>query len=166
MAPVWFPRVTYKVFVGLSAVLIYPFLAGYLYLGGERNWFMEVMVSVAIVSFIACWVNVLLCLLLNRNLGETVITLSGFSDRPETQHKYPLIGAGVLGVIVVMIAIQAWQLPYMSTNKWGGLFLTLVISGIGIASALPIGIFAALGRRSNAGDPASRPSISSCSARC
>ena len=148
MAPVWFPRVTYKVFIGLSAVLIYPFLAGYLYLGGERGWFMEVMVAVAIVSFIACWAHVLLCLVFNRNLGDTVIRLSGFSGRPETQHKYPLIVGGLLAVIVVMVAIQAWELPYMSTNKWGGMFLTLVISGIGIASALPIGIFAALGRRS------------------
>ena len=36
----------------------------------------------------------------------------------------------------------------MPNNLWGGLFLTLVISGIAIASALPAGILLALGRRS------------------
>jgi len=49
---------------------------------------------------------------------------------------------------IVYFVIQSWQLPIVGTNHWGGLFLTLVISGIGIASALPAGIVLALGRRS------------------
>lgn len=36
----------------------------------------------------------------------------------------------------------------MKTDRWGGLFLTLVISGIGITTALPSGVVLALGRRS------------------
>ena len=39
------------------------------------------------------------------------------------------------------VAVVPW-------TKWGGMFLTLVISGIGITSALPGGIILALGRRS------------------
>ena len=39
-------------------------------------------------------------------------------------------------------------MPGVSTNLWGGLFLTLVISSIGVASSLPTGIVLALGRRS------------------
>ena len=41
-----------------------------------------------------------------------------------------------------------WIEEAVSTNLWGGLFLTLVISGIGISVSLPAGIVLALGRRS------------------
>lgn len=40
-------------------------------------------------------------------------------------------------------------LSYVDTHQWGGMFLTLVIAGIGIAASLPIGILLALGRRSS-----------------
>jgi len=36
----------------------------------------------------------------------------------------------------------------VETSLWGGLMLTLILSGIGIAAALPLGIILALGRRS------------------
>lgn len=54
---------------------------------------------------------------------------------------YPLIAyvlfyGGILG------------LPVVETSQWGGLFLTVVIAGVGIVSSLPIGIMLALGRRS------------------
>lgn len=39
-------------------------------------------------------------------------------------------------------------LPVVPTARWGGLFLTLVIAGSGMAAALPLGILLALGRRS------------------
>jgi general L-amino acid transport system permease protein len=37
----------------------------------------------------------------------------------------------------------------VETSLWGGLFLTLVISLVGIVASLPIGILLALGRRSS-----------------
>jgi len=40
-------------------------------------------------------------------------------------------------------------LPVVETRLWGGLFLTLVIAGVGITSSLPLGILLALGRRSD-----------------
>jgi len=40
-------------------------------------------------------------------------------------------------------------LPDVETPFWGGLFLTLVISAVGIAASLPIGVVLALGRRSH-----------------
>ena len=43
---------------------------------------------------------------------------------------------------------MGWSVSSVSWTKWGGLFLSMVIAGIGIASALPGGIFLALGRRS------------------
>lgn len=42
----------------------------------------------------------------------------------------------------------AFGLVVVETHQWGGLFLTLVLSGVGITFSLPLGIFLALGRRS------------------
>jgi general L-amino acid transport system permease protein len=39
-------------------------------------------------------------------------------------------------------------LPYVPTELWGGLLVTLVVASIGIAGAFPLGIVLALGRRS------------------
>jgi general L-amino acid transport system permease protein len=39
-------------------------------------------------------------------------------------------------------------LPVVETALWGGLFLTLVVSYVGMAMSLPLGIILALGRRS------------------
>jgi general L-amino acid transport system permease protein len=44
---------------------------------------------------------------------------------------------------------DSFGLPLVETSLWGGLFLTLVISLVGIVASLPIGIILALGRRSN-----------------
>ena len=43
----------------------------------------------------------------------------------------------------------SFDLLYVETPLWGGLFLTLVIAITGIVASLPIGIVLALGRRSN-----------------
>ena len=66
-------------------------------------------------------------------------------------HKLPY----ALGLILIYPLI-AWWLFYggflglrmVPTALWGGLFLTLVISGVGITVSLPLGILLALGRRS------------------
>jgi len=42
----------------------------------------------------------------------------------------------------------SFGLAHIETPLWGGLFLTLVISAVGIVASLPIGIVLALGRRS------------------
>jgi general L-amino acid transport system permease protein len=68
------------------------------------------------------------------------------------QHKIAL-GAGLL-LIFPVIAFYLFRggapgLPLVPTGRWGGLFLTLVIAGVGIVASLPIGIVLALGRRSH-----------------
>lgn len=47
-----------------------------------------------------------------------------------------------------MLIGDVFGLPLVETHFWGGLFLTLVVAGTGMATALPIGILLALGRRS------------------
>ncbi len=44
---------------------------------------------------------------------------------------------------------DAFGLERIETTQWGGLMLTLILAGVGIVAALPIGIVLALGRRSN-----------------
>jgi general L-amino acid transport system permease protein len=47
-----------------------------------------------------------------------------------------------------MLIGDVFGLTLVETHFWGGLFLTLVVAGTGMATALPIGIVLALGRRS------------------
>ncbi len=54
---------------------------------------------------------------------------------------YPIVGYALF--------YGGWGgLPVVETSLWGGLFLTLVIAGVGITASLPLGILLALGRRS------------------
>jgi general L-amino acid transport system permease protein len=52
----------------------------------------------------------------------------------------------VVGFILVRGGVPG--LSYVPTERWGGLFLTLVVASVGIAASFPIGILLALGRRS------------------
>ncbi|WGF89519.1 amino acid ABC transporter permease [Marinivivus vitaminiproducens] len=54
---------------------------------------------------------------------------------------YPIIA-------YILFAGGAFGLEAVPTRDWGGLFLTLVIAGVGITASLPLGILLALGRRS------------------
>src|SRR5690606_38474738 len=64
----------------------------------------------------------------------------------------PLYGAG--GLIVMPVVARLIRegggggLEQVETNLWGGLFLTLLISYMGIAASLPDGVLLALCRRS------------------
>ncbi|WP_136798435.1 MULTISPECIES: amino acid ABC transporter permease [Desulfosediminicola] len=51
-------------------------------------------------------------------------------------------------VAFFMLSGDVFGLPLVETHYWGGLFLSLVVSGTGLGTALPIGILLALGRRS------------------
>ncbi|WP_105431385.1 amino acid ABC transporter permease [Neorhizobium sp. T6_25] len=64
-----------------------------------------------------------------------------------------------LGLTVVIVALpltgfiflSGWEavgLRHVPTNLWGGLMVTIVVATVGIATALPVGILLALGRRS------------------
>ena len=86
MIPLWLPNVTSKLVVGLSVVLIYPFLAGYIFLGGERNWVMAVLVPLSITWFISVMIHVCLCLITKRGLGQWIVLGTGFTKRDERTH--------------------------------------------------------------------------------
>lgn len=62
------------------------------------------------------------------------------------------LGLGLLVVypVIAFILLKggSFGLPAIETSQWGGLLLTLVIAGVGMTAALPLGILLALGRRS------------------
>jgi len=55
----------------------------------------------------------------------------------------------IFPVIAFFLLNGGLGLESVSTNKWGGLLVTLVLGCTGIALAFPLGIILALGRRSN-----------------
>jgi general L-amino acid transport system permease protein len=52
-------------------------------------------------------------------------------------------------IAVVLLLGGTFGIPYVPTEMWGGLMLTLVLSVVGVVGSFPIGILLALGRRSN-----------------
>jgi general L-amino acid transport system permease protein len=59
-----------------------------------------------------------------------------------------LVWAGGLALIGVLMWGGVFGLPYVENERWGGLILTLLLSTFGLASAFPLSILLALGRRS------------------
>ncbi len=148
MVPLWLARVQGKILIGLSAVTLYPFLGGYLFAGGDKGIFMQIMISAAIVCFAAVTANAVIGYFRDGNLPESIIRRLGKSEASELQQRNILLAIVAAAFVAVFVWQTSWSFDSISWTRWGGLFLTFVISGIGIASALPGGIFLALGRRS------------------
>jgi general L-amino acid transport system permease protein len=148
MAPLWLPRVKAKILIGLTAVFLYPFMAGYLFAGGEKGIFMQIMVTAAIVCLTCNTVHSIIAVLGRGGLPEFLIQLLGQKDASEMRQRNILLGILGFGFIAVFAWQRSWSVVGVPWTQWGGLFLTLLIAGIGIASALPGGIILALGRRS------------------
>lgn len=148
MAPLWMARIKGKVLVGAGVVVFYPILAGYLFSGGEKGLLMQLMVSGAITVLIASTANMVTGLAKRAFLTEFLLDVLGKANAPQRTQRYTLVA--VFGA--VFVAAFLWQMGWtaepVSWTRWGGLFLTMVIAGIGIASSLPLGILLALGRRS------------------
>ena len=79
------------------------------------------------------------------------VAMVPFFSRLRTSLKYSF--AASLIVLYPLFAFLMlyggfWGLSPVDTAQWGGLMLTLIISGAGIVGSLPLGIMLALGRRS------------------
>jgi len=148
LLPLWLPRVKLKTLLGLTTVVFYPFIAGYLFMGGDKDIFLQAMFSAAVVCFAANSVHTVIGVASGRGLAETLIGVFGLADKSEKLQRNGLLALLAVAFAAVYAAQSGWTVPEVSWVRWGGLFLTLVISGIGITSALPIGIVLALGRRS------------------
>ena len=148
MAPLWLPRVKAKISIGLSTVFLYPFLAGYLFSGGEKGVFMQIMLTAAIVCLIYNTIHAIIGVVTGGSLAKFLLRLFGKIDAEDTSQRILLSIIITLCFVLVFIWQMSWNVTGVPWTKWGGMFLTLVIAGIGICSALPGGIILALGRRS------------------
>jgi general L-amino acid transport system permease protein len=62
--------------------------------------------------------------------------------------RLPAVWAAGLAAIGVLMWGGVLGLPYVENERWGGLILTLILATFGIATAFPLSILLALGRRS------------------
>lgn len=145
-APLWMPKVQSKIGIGLAIVLLFPFLASYFFIGGGRNAVWTLLVAIGATGLI--W-SVLTATsetlkgtpflkLVARSLGART------AEAEVARGRVALAGIFVVGLLAIL-PLEFREVP---TRLWGGLFLTLVISGFGIAFSLPAGILLALARRS------------------
>jgi general L-amino acid transport system permease protein len=73
---------------------------------------------------------------------------------PFLMPKAPRKGLNAILLLIVLPIISFWLLlggfglRHVETSLWGGLMVTLILSYVGIAVSLPLGILLALGRRS------------------
>jgi general L-amino acid transport system permease protein len=148
MAPLWLPRVKAKILIGLTVVFLYPFLAGYLFAGGDKGIFMQIMVTAAIVCLTCNTVHSIIGVSGGVGLREFLIQQFGIKNASEKKQRNILLSILGISFMAVFAWQKSWNLVGVPWTQWGGLFLTLLIAGVGIASALPGGIILALGRRS------------------
>ncbi len=148
MAPLWVKKVQGKIWIATSLVFFYPFLAGYLFAGGAKGYVMQLLVAAALLSLLMNVANTLLCVIKGRSVISAVLAMLGQSAVHQRKQRNTLLIIAFFGLLLLYVVQSSWHLQAVSWTKWGGLFLTLVIAGIGIAFSLPGGIFLALGRRS------------------
>lgn len=148
LVPLWVPDVKRKLLIAVGAIFLYPFLAAYLFLGGERSLFMSFVVSLALINLVYNTIDWVGDKTFRYSLAESLRWRLIDKFVPEKKHTYAILVLFAVLAVVLAFLIRDWTLVNVSWVRFGGLFLTLVISGIGITTALPFGIILALGRRS------------------
>ena len=77
MIPLWLPGVKAKISIGLTTVFLYPFLAGYLFSGGDKGIFMQIMLTAAIVCLAGNTIHATIGVFTGRSLPEFLSSLFG-----------------------------------------------------------------------------------------
>ncbi|MGQ3283042.1 amino acid ABC transporter permease [Bosea sp. (in: a-proteobacteria)] len=146
--PLWLPRVRSKVQICLSLVLLFPLLASYLFLGGEKGAIWSALIALGLAAFLWALLTTATEMTTGLSFTRFVVGALGATGRSEEASRRIGFAALLLVYAVALVAVQGMALSLVQTRLWGGLFLTTVISGIGIAFSLPAGIVLALARRS------------------
>ncbi|MFD2238456.1 amino acid ABC transporter permease [Aureimonas populi] len=89
-------------------------------------------------------------------LGASVVAILSIALAAFAVWRTAENRGGALFVLLPALAVVAllWMLtanfglPFVPTNLWGGLLVTLVVAVVGITASLPLGILLALGRQS------------------
>ncbi|MEO0819800.1 MAG: amino acid ABC transporter permease [Pseudomonadota bacterium] len=149
VVPLWMGRVRSKIGIGLSAVLLYPFLASYFFLGGEKGLLWTALIALGLSAFVLAWATALSERITGHTIGRLALALAKVDPDDETRARRTQQFAYAALYILCLGAVSLLSFEEVGTRLWGGLFLTLVISGFGITFSLPAGVLLALGRRSN-----------------
>jgi general L-amino acid transport system permease protein len=149
MIPLWMPRVTSKVSIGLSAVMLYPLLASYFFLGGDKSALWTALIAAGLTGLIWVWATALTETFKGKTATAWVVDIAGQGETSEAHQRWVKRGAILAVFVIACVMVSMLSFTEVRTRFWGGLFLTLVISGIGITFSLPAGILLALGRRSD-----------------
>jgi general L-amino acid transport system permease protein len=147
LIPFALKKVKNKIVIGILAVVLYPFLASYLFLGGDRSSLHYFIACMAPAYLLMVYINIILNYTGYQQLGQYLEPLIERVSRKKTTFLSQLTCLLVLSLLAVFI-FQGVHLKHVPFDRWGGLFLTVIISGFAIVMALPIGIMLALGRRS------------------
>lgn len=148
LTPLWIPRVRAKPVIGATAAAIFPFLATYLLAGGERGWILQVTVPLGIVAFALIWLHVASCLWTGRPLVEWLYRAARIERENERRRRIVFVSVCAALTVLTGVLLSDSSLVHVKTNLWGGLLVTLLIAGVGIAVSLPGGVIVALARRS------------------
>ncbi len=147
LIPLALNKVKQKMIIVITGIMLFPFLANYLFLGGDRSGMHYIISCAALAYLLILYINIILTHLQCRQLGQYLEPLvERFYQKGATLWSQ-LISLTVVTVLVAF-TFQDLRLEHVSVDVWGGLFLTIVISGVSIVMALPVGIMLALGRRS------------------
>ena len=151
LLPLFSKRIAMRNYILLSLIALYPFIAGYLFLGGQfgvqLGLFHGAMTCVALAFLTIIYANWLLSALGHKGLNELFVPL--FSRL--FKHRIQLLSCLAVWLplaLVFAVAISFVSLEPVDIDRWGGVFLTLIIAGFAISMAIPVGIVLALGRRS------------------
>ena len=145
--PLALKKITNKMLIALSGVTLFPFVANYLFLGGERSVFHYIVSCFALAYLLLIYTNIFLTYIGKKQFEQYLEPFTGRLYRKNTFLSAHLIILLLLTAIITFL-LGNLTLEYISVDAWGGLFLTVVISSVSIVMALPIGIVLALGRRS------------------
>jgi general L-amino acid transport system permease protein len=87
----------------------------------------------------------------NLGFSLAILTLLPiFVERIPFKGYFLMLAVMVLPTICFILFYGgAFGLEIVDTNEWGGLMITLILSGFGILGSFPLGILLALGRRSS-----------------
>lgn len=92
-------------------------------------------------------------------LVVSAIVFAGYAAGLALRRRNEKVGrrlallAWVISFPATLVILRGFEhstsLPFVGTDRWGGLLLTLILATVGIIAAFPIGVLAALGRRSS-----------------
>jgi general L-amino acid transport system permease protein len=105
------------------------------------------LACVALAYLLTVWIDIILVYGGGRPLGQYLEPLMERISRKRAALLSQLAGLTVMSAILLVLFKEV-RFEYVPIDRWGGLFLTIIISGFAIVMALPIGVLLALGRRS------------------